>query len=345
MKVAFILSRCSNLGPFIVARDIANNICDKVDTVDIFYLKETNEKLSFKASCEKISFFERIDFSNYDIVHSHGFIADTYVFFHKRKASCKYVTTLHQRIAPDYAMKYNWLIGVLFERIWCGVLKNRSHVITLTRELASYYKKRLKRNDIEFIYNGIEILSESEKIFDYDLKKIMALKEKYKIIGISARLIYLKGIDQVIRSLPHINEFALIILGDGEERKELELLSKELNVDCRCLFLGYKKNALSYFKYFDLYAMSSRSEGFGLCVIEAASQKVPIVCADLPVYREIFNEDEVIRFELENISSLIQAFQEAIAKQESLSIKVYKKYKDNFTASIMANNYLNIYRS
>lgn len=343
MRIAFILSRVSNLGPFIVARDIINNIHASVDVIDIFYLKESEEKLKFQASCTKISFLQTIEFSKYDIVHSHGFVADAYVHFHQRKVSGKHITTLHQGIAPDYALKYNPLVGLLFEKIWCHFVKDCSSVVTLTKELATYYNERLKKCEVSFIYNGIEIPPQQEDVPESEKTQILQIKKTHKVIGVSARLIFRKGIDQIIKALSHSKEFALIILGDGEKREELELLAKKMEVNDRCLFLGYKKNAISYFKYFDVYAMTSRSEGFGLCVIEAASQKVPIVCSDLSVYREIF-DDEVIRFELENIQSLVQAFDKAIKNKSILSEKVYKKYEKHFTAEIMGSNYLNVYK-
>ncbi len=41
MKIAFVLSTCAKSGPFIVARDIINSIYDKVDVIDIYYVRES----------------------------------------------------------------------------------------------------------------------------------------------------------------------------------------------------------------------------------------------------------------------------------------------------------------
>lgn len=67
MEIAFILSSCENSGPFIVARDIVNNIVDRAN-VTIYYLKESAVKLDFKAPCKKIDLLSKTDFSKYDIV-------------------------------------------------------------------------------------------------------------------------------------------------------------------------------------------------------------------------------------------------------------------------------------
>jgi glycosyltransferase involved in cell wall biosynthesis len=207
-----------------------------------------------------------------------------------------------------------------------------------------YYEKKVRSNEMTSIYNGIEIPDCSCKISREEEDQILKLKSNYHIIGVTARLIFLKGIDQVIKSLLVNKDFALVIIGNGEKEKELIQLSKELEVDDRCLFLGYKKCVLPYLKLFDVYAMSSRSEGFGLSVMEAASQKVPVVCSNLPVFEEIFTNNEVVSFELENIDSLATAFREAVCERPKFSEALYSKFNANFTADKMANNYLQLYQ-
>ena len=344
MRVAFVLSRCSNLGPFIVARDLVNNLFEHVEKVDVFYLKESDEKLSFKVKCKKIRFIDSIDLSNYDIVHSHGFVADAYVFVHRRQIKGIHITTLHQRIEPDYAMKYNKLFGYLFEKCWLSLISKESFIVTLSKVMERYYEKKVRGNKITSIYNGIEVPGCPGEVDQVEGEQILKLKSEYRIIGVAARLIFLKGIDQVIRSLALNKDFALVIIGDGEKETELRQLSKELKVQDRCLFLGYKKCVLPYLKLFDVYAMSSRSEGFGLSVMEAASQKLPVVCSNLPVFEEIFSNNEIISFELENISSLATALREAIFKRSKISEALYLKFIANYTADKMANNYLQLYR-
>ena len=312
--------------------------------MDVFYVRESTDKLVFKTNCTKIKFTEKINFQDYDIVHSHGFIADAYVFFHRRHLNNIHITTIHQRIAPDYTMKYNALVGHLFEKLWLSLIPRNSFVVTLSRVMEAYYKQRIGSRKMVPIYNGIEVATDDDEVPKEDLGEILKLKEQHHIIGITARLIFLKGVDQIIKSLAINKDFALIVIGDGEKEKELKQLSKDLNVEDRCLFLGYKKNVFPYLKFFDVYAMSSRSEGFGLSVLEAASQKIPVVCSDLPIYKEIFTGDEVVKFELENIPSLARAFHEAIRQRTQLSEAAYLKFKNNFTADRMASNYLQLYR-
>ena len=60
-----------------------------------------------------------------------------------------------------------------------------------------------------------------------------------------------------------------------------------------------------------IYAFPSFNEGFGIPIIEAFSYSLPIVCSDIPVFKEIGNE-AVSFFEVKNFLSLSKKIQELI---------------------------------
>jgi glycosyltransferase involved in cell wall biosynthesis len=62
----------------------------------------------------------------------------------------------------------------------------------------------------------------------------------------------------------------------------------------------------------------SRGEGFGLPLVEAANHGVPIVCSDLPVFREICGEfaTYVPGFEPEQVADTLKRWQEARSNQQ-----------------------------
>ena len=68
MKIAMILPALSNTGPTLVARDIADNIYDKVDLIDIYYFDE-GPSIEFKAKTHKINLKQEIEFNKYDIIY------------------------------------------------------------------------------------------------------------------------------------------------------------------------------------------------------------------------------------------------------------------------------------
>jgi len=136
-----------------------------------------------------------------------------------------------------------------------------------------------------------------------------------------------------------LDDFCLVIIGDGPDLERLKNLVRGKGLDERCVFFGYKKNAYLFLEYIDIYMMTSYSEGFPLVMIEAAQYKKPIVCSNLPIFNEFFNENQVSFFELDNKHSLINAVKIAVNKKNILSKNIYDVYLEKYTKNIMGFNY------
>ena len=74
----------------------------------------------------------------------------------------------------------------------------------------------------------------------------------------------------------------LLIVGEGEERGNLEILIKEFNLQDRVFLIGRKLNVDDYYLQSDIFILSSLSEGFPSVLIEALSNKCPVISTDCP---------------------------------------------------------------
>ena len=89
-----------------------------------------------------------------------------------------------------------------------------------------------------------------------------------------------------------------------------------------------------------MYVFPSIDEGFGIPLIEALKLKVPVICSDIPIFREIA-EDSVLYFDKQNEINLYERMKELILNKElstklvSKGIKRVKKYnRYNFIKDI-----------
>lgn len=341
MKIAFILPALKNVGPTIVVHDIICNIMDRVEDIYVYYFDESEEDLDFPCPTHKINFFEKFDFNQFDIVHSHMLRPDLYIYWHKKKYDrCEFISTLHQNIYDNLKDAYNPFIAYIFEKIWIFSLKKQNHIVYLTKALRKLYNKRLHNSD-SVIYNGRDSYIQSNKVSED--KYLNDLREKYILLGIHCRVSKRKGIHQIIQILNYFKNYKLIVIGDGAEVDNLKKKAEEYGVLQQCVFMGYKQNAIDYLKYFDFYIMSSYSEGFGLSLIEAAQNRLPIICSDIDVFRELFNEDEVSFFTPDSLETLIEAIKKAEKDKEKLSLNSYIKSTTLYTAKMMGNNYFQVY--
>ena len=81
----------------------------------------------------------------------------------------------------------------------------------------------------------------------------------------------------------------LIIVGDGKERAALRRLADDLNLK-DVYFLGSRGDLKSIFKKSDVLVLPSREEGFGLILLEAMANGVPVVASDVGGVPEIIED-------------------------------------------------------
>ena len=72
-----------------------------------------------------------------------------------------------------------------------------------------------------------------------------------------------------------------------------------------------------------MYVFPSIDEGFGIPLIEALKLKVPVICSDIPIFREIA-DDSVIYFKKNNEEDLFQKMKQLV-QSEGLSSKLVSK--------------------
>lgn len=100
-----------------------------------------------------------------------------------------------------------------------------------------------------------------------------------------------KGLIEIASKLEKEFEFELWIVGDGNQRKELEDLIGKLNVKSVKL-LGMHENPYPLLKKADLFVCSSIREGYSTAVVEALTLNLPVVTTDCAGMEEILNGGE-----------------------------------------------------
>lgn len=98
------------------------------------------------------------------------------------------------------------------------------------------------------------------------------------------RLTYQKGFDILLLTFAQIADkhpdWQLLILGEGELRKELENLRDSLGLTKKVILAGIIKNPFPILKNSKLFVLSSRFEGFGNVLVEAMACGLPVISTD-----------------------------------------------------------------
>lgn len=149
-------------------------------------------------------------------------------------------------------------------------------------ERVSALKHKIADNEkLEVILNGIDFTA-IEKAIPIQRKKLN-IPENAFVVGMVGRISEQKAPDIFIKAAKSIQEKIpnsfFIIVGDGEQRKEIERYAQENNIN---LFIsGWTDNPYSYLKVFDIAMLLSRWEGFGLAIVEYMAAKKNFVATKI----------------------------------------------------------------
>ena len=142
------------------------------------------------------------------------------------------------------------------------------------------------------------------------------------VIGTVSRLAPQKDIYTLIQILSlylSINsKTLLVIIGDGPQKAELSEFAKNLQVEDKIVWLGRRDRIRSHIRLFDVFALTSLYEGFGLVLLEAIQSNVPIVASNNSAIPEVLGRD----FPGLCVTGSASDF---VAKIESLESSEYKK--------------------
>ena len=155
-------------------------------------------------------------------------------------------------------------------------------------DLIMYVSERMK---LDF-HEQFNIRKDEVVIYNpYDIEKVL-IQAKEEVKGFTfnpdsrylvtvGRLISLKRFEDVISAMKELpTDVELLLLGDGNEREQLELLSVEYGLEKRVHFLGQVKNPYQYISRSDVFVSSSSVEGFPNVLLESMICKTPIVSSD-----------------------------------------------------------------
>ena len=163
---------------------------------------------------------------------------------------------------------------------------------------SNYMKCELQRlfglpfEKINVVPNGINLNNFSGVEKDYDFRRQYAMDNE-KIILYVGRLVYEKGIQNLISAMPKIlqgyHDTKLVIAGKGGMFDELKAQSDSMGLGNKVYFTGYlnSKQVQKMYKCADIAVFPSTYEPFGIVALEAMLAGIPTVVSDVGGLNEI----------------------------------------------------------
>lgn len=213
-----------------------------------------------------------------DIVHTHLFHADFYGIPAARLSGIRTVmTTRHNNDPRSGSFPIKQGQWVLWRLVTAGIaISNAVKRHNIDVEGAPAKK-------IHVIYHGLPI--PVEKIEKASARRALCAEISAEsdalVVGMICRLMDAKGIPDALNAFaqiaPEFPSAHFVIAGEGPLRDELETRVRTLNLGSRVHFLGWRESPMQLVAALDILLSPSLREGFGLTMLEAMAQAVPII--------------------------------------------------------------------
>lgn len=302
---------------------------------------------SFQEQVELPRILNRLDF---DIAHFPHF--NVPLSFNR-----PYVVTIHDLIKhTSTGMKTTTRNPILYWAKYLGYKKVFSHAVKASRKIIvpSHVVKAdllinydIPDDKVVVIYEGVDsVFSEAPSI------KYMVLSSKYKIrkpyIIYTGSVYPHKNVERLIQATCKL-ELNLVIVGSRNVflDRVVEYVKRH-HAENQVNFLGFvpDEDLVVLYKNAKAFVFPSLSEGFGLPGIEAMTAGCPVVCSDIPVFHEIY-ENAAVYFNPENVDNIARKIGEVIndPKTGSDLVKRGKMHAKQFSWKKMAEETLKVYEA
>lgn len=189
------------------------------------------------------------------------------------------------------------------------------------------------KRDIDVVHNFID--HRKYALIEKTCPRYTIANKEEKIISHVSNFREVKRIEDVIRVFHKIQQSIpskLMMVGEGPEREKAELLSRELGIEGKVVFVGKSNEVGKILCLSDLFLLLSDKESFGLSALEAMAAKTPVISTNAGGLPEV-NTDGVSGFTC-NIGDIDRMAQMALyilsdeARLKEFKLKAYEKSYD-----------------
>jgi glycosyltransferase involved in cell wall biosynthesis len=283
-----------------------------------------------------------------DVIHTHNVMPHYYATAASLGLKVRRVSTRHDMGMHLKGKRMNFLYNLSLYK---------THAVVAVCEAARsrfVAEKIVPQNIISVIYNGIPAINKngSENRKTKEARRKLSLPLEGPIVGSIGRLNVVKDYGTLIRAFEEVLKAypaaKLVIAGNGPEKNDLQRLIDSLEIQENVVLLGERNDAEELLAQFDVFALTSLTEGFSVALVEAAWSGLPIVATDVGGNKEIVKDNETgFLAEPKNIQD-IKTKIEALLANENLRLTFgntgRKHAEKHWTLELMRDRYKTTYQ-
>jgi glycosyltransferase involved in cell wall biosynthesis len=279
---------------------------------------------------------------DFDIIHSHGIIANFLGLILSKIKKVPIVAAPHGLLfdQPHFNMLIKKVISLLEKLTY----KRVDYVVFSSPQEKELFNKKLGflPSNYNVILSGVDT-TRFENIDKEKIRKEFNIKNN-KIITFIGRLVKVKGVRYFIEAVNHLTgDFSVLIVGDGPQRKELETMVSQLELN-NVIFTGRVPSIPDILVATDIFVLPSLSEGLPLVLLEAMAAGKPCVVTNIGLPVEHMKDALVVK--VRDAESLAEAIQKLLADEllsKKLGVNAKKKAKNEFSWENAVEDHLKLF--
>ncbi len=231
----------------------------------------------------------------------------------------------------------------------------QNHIV---KTLRNPIKKTTILNNLSVITNGIDAVSLRTKALANPLsRQECGIPTNAFVIGAVGRLEPIKSYHVLIEAFSLLmnkqqsaSPLILCIVGNGSQKPLLNRLTHEHGIASSVIFTGMRVDAYRFYQLFDVFALSSQSEGLSIALLEALSFGLPVVTTHhtMAAHDAIINGSNGFLVAPNDATTLAEALGALYCNKELLtSMGMYNKnlVETKFSLQRTAECYQNIFKA
>lgn len=200
----------------------------------------------------------------------------------KRVFSKNEIRTNDNNSLRDIAVKIVTDIkSIMIEKFEINALKKATKIIVFSNMVKRIFvdKYTIDEGSFKIIPPGVDIDKFKPKDKDFDLLRVLGIDERSRILLSVGRVTKGKNVGLLLRAFSMIKnrDVFLIVIGTSAQMPYFVNLAKELGIENRVKFAGFKKDVSPFYNLADFLVVPSTLEGFGHVYLEAMACGVPCI--------------------------------------------------------------------
>lgn len=277
-----------------------------------------------------------------DVIHAHHAHAALVASMVKLLFDIPMVTTAHANY-KHYTVGQKVAFAVAF---LCSDI-----VICNSKNTMASLPLFVRRRKVRVIYNGVNFA----RIDKNKIRRRLDRHNNVINIGAICRLVAVKDLPTLIRGFARAsgkssNALHLTIIGGGDQRKQLERLVVEFDLQEKVRFTGplTRDDVYANLHDLDILVVSSKSEGFCNAMVEAAGAAKAVIATNIQSLREIIGINNALFFEVGNdfeLSAKLLSLAEDVSRRESISAQACDHVRSQYDLPASAAQYRDVYEA